>query len=159
MNLNVHFHSLVLDGVYYLDDRKQLRFRRLPSPDDAEVARVTSCIARRIARLLERRGLGPRADPEEADTLRRDQPLLAELYAPSVQGRIAFGPRAGHRVAAFDAGTEGDSFALTAPRCAGVSGFSSRECLHSRPGTPPVGKSLPLCRTSRDSHGTTVGIT
>ena len=31
-NLNVRFHNLVLDGIYYLDDRKQLRFRRLPPP-------------------------------------------------------------------------------------------------------------------------------
>ncbi len=58
VNLNVHFHSLVLDGVYYLDDRQRLRFRRVPPPSDAEVGRVTSSIARRVVRLLDRRGLG-----------------------------------------------------------------------------------------------------
>jgi hypothetical protein len=45
--------------------------------------------------LLERRGLGPQSDPEEADPLRQEQPLLAELYSASVQGRITEGENAG----------------------------------------------------------------
>ena len=59
---------------------------------------MTGRVARRILALLERRGLGPRADPDEADPLRRDQPLLAELYGASVHGRIATGPRARQRI-------------------------------------------------------------
>ena len=69
LNLNVHFHSLVLDGIY--DARDGMRFRPLAPPDDDEVERVTRSIARGIARLLERRGLAPDADPEEVDPLRR----------------------------------------------------------------------------------------
>src|SRR5438093_13285642 len=90
--------SGLLAGVYTADEFRRIRFYRLPPPDDAEVARVTARIARRIVRLLERRGLGLHGDPEEADPLQREQPLLAELYAASVHGRIADGPRAGHRV-------------------------------------------------------------
>ena len=82
----------MLDGVYAADEFRRIRFYRLPPPDDAEVARVTARIARRIVRLLERRGLGLHGDPEEADPLQREQPLLAELYAASVHGRIADGP-------------------------------------------------------------------
>src|SRR5262245_16146401 len=95
LNLNVHFHTLVLDGAYAIDGSGSARFHALPPPDDAEVARVTGRVARRILALLERRGLGPQADPDEADPLRRDQPLLAELYGASVHGRIATGPCAG----------------------------------------------------------------
>jgi hypothetical protein len=125
INLNIHFHSLVLEGVYYQDDGQKIRFKRLPPPCNAEVARVTVCIARRITRLLERRGLGPAADPEEADPLLRDQPLLAELYAASLQGRITVGPRAGNLLTAFGADTEDVSAAVpSGPRCAAVSGFS-----------------------------------
>jgi len=125
LNTNVHFHSLVLDGVYYSDKGQRIRFQRLPPPDDAEVTRVTACIARRIVRLLERRGLGPRADPDEADPLLRDQPLLAELYGASVQGRIATGPRAGNRITALGAQIEPEDPAVPAgKRCAGVSGVS-----------------------------------
>ena len=62
LNLNVHFHTLVLDGIY--DARDGMRFRPLAPPDNDEVERVTRSIARGIARLLERRGLTPDADPE-----------------------------------------------------------------------------------------------
>ena len=79
--------------------------KRLPPPDDAEVTPVALCIARLSERPLERRGLGPRANPEEADPLRLDQPLVAELYSASVQRRVALGWRAGHRLAALEAWT------------------------------------------------------
>ncbi len=39
LNLNVHFHTLVLDGIY--DARNGMRFRLLAPPDDDEVERVT----------------------------------------------------------------------------------------------------------------------
>lgn len=68
----------MLDGVYAADEFRRIRFYRLPPPDDAEVARVTARIARRIVRLLERRGLDPHGDPEEADPLQRDQVLACE---------------------------------------------------------------------------------
>ena len=62
LNLNIHLHSLVLDGIYYVDAKQQIRFRRLPPPSDSEVKHITERIARRIMRLLERRGLGSQAD-------------------------------------------------------------------------------------------------
>jgi hypothetical protein len=55
-------------------------------------------IHRRVARLLECRGLGPQAAPAEANKLWQDEPLLAELYSASVSGLIATGPRAGREV-------------------------------------------------------------
>jgi len=125
INLNIHFHSLILDGVYYEDANKEICFQRLPPPDDSEVARVTVCIVKKIHRLLERRGLGPKADPEEGDPLLLDQPLLAELYGASVQGRIASGPGAGKRLAGirfeFEMETRGEKLGR---RCANLSGFS-----------------------------------
>jgi hypothetical protein len=39
LNLNVHFHTLALDGAYDTEDG--MRFRPLPPPDDDDVARVT----------------------------------------------------------------------------------------------------------------------
>ena len=89
INLDLHFHSLVPDGVYFEDGKGQVLFQRLPQPTDLEITRITECIARRVTRLLERRGLGPNADPEEADPLYIEQPLLSELYTASVQGRIS----------------------------------------------------------------------
>ena len=40
LNLNVHFHSLLLDGVYAAGPNSALRFDPLPPPGDTEVARV-----------------------------------------------------------------------------------------------------------------------
>ncbi len=125
LNLNVHFHSLLSDGVYAPGPGGALRFHPLPPPEDAEVERVVGQVARRIARLLERCGLGPESDPTEADALAEEQPLLAQLYGASVAGRIATGHRAGQRVVRVgDCIDLEDLPALEGERCASVSGVS-----------------------------------
>ena len=116
---------LASDGVYAADRGGHPRFHALPAPEDEEVVAVAGRIAERVGRLLERRGLGPDADPEEVDSLARDEPLLASLYSASVAGRIATGPNAGQRVPM--AGIEiADHYpqVLTGPRSANVGGFS-----------------------------------
>jgi hypothetical protein len=125
INLNVHFHSLVLDGVYYLDDTRLVRFHKLAPPSDTEVLQLTERIARRVVRLLERRGLGLDTTQEEADPLAEEEPLLAQLYSDSVQGRISAGLRAGHYLSI--AGFEPEPLQkkeMKGRRCANVSGFS-----------------------------------
>ncbi len=118
LNLNVHFHTLALDGVY-ITNRGEARFQPLPPPDDVEVAGVTALVARRLVRLLQRRGLGPDADSEEADALPRDAPLLAEIYGASVHQRVATGPRAGQRVTRLGDRVEVEDLAVPlGPRCA-----------------------------------------
>jgi len=125
LNLDPHFHTLALDGIYIVDGRGELVFRRVPPPSDAEVARVAERIHRRVAKLMERGGLGPQADPDEADTLRRDEPLLAELYSASISGRVAAGPRAGRRFARVGDGVDsGDTAPPSGRCCASVAGFS-----------------------------------
>ena len=133
LNLNVHFHSLVLDGVYAAGSSGALRFHPLPPPDDAEVGRVAGQVARRIVRLLERTGLAPDADPGEADPLPDKEPLLALLYAASVAGRIATGPRAGQRVLRVGDRIDVDDVSvLEGERCASVGGVS----LHANVAVP-----------------------
>ncbi len=90
LNLNVHFHTLALDGVYPRDDGTATRFLPLPPPSTEEVTRVLAGTARRIARLLAERA-------EDDDALARDEPLLATLAAASLRARIATGPHAGQR--------------------------------------------------------------
>ena len=125
INLNIHLHSLVPDGIYYKNEQRQIRFQRLPPPSDFEVRRITERIARRVIRLLERRGLGPDMDPLEADPLFMEQPLLAELYTASVQGRISTGSQAGNYLAT--AGFQAEPLqgkGMKSPRCSNVSGFN-----------------------------------
>jgi len=133
LNLNVHFHSLVLDGVYERGPAGTVRFHPLPPPENAEVERVAREIARRLGSLLERRGLGPEADPSEADPLGADEPLLAALYGASVFGRIATGPRAGQPVLRLGDRIDADDLpVLQGERCASVAGVS----LHANVAVP-----------------------
>jgi hypothetical protein len=129
--LNVHFHSLVLDGVY-LAGPDGPRFRALPPPSDAEVERIVATLARRLVRLLERRGL-LEADPAEADPLAGDESVLGELYAASVRNRVASGPRAGQRIARLGDRIDADAVErFEGERCAHVAGVS----LHANVSVP-----------------------
>ena len=91
MNLNLHFHTLALDGAYtYTLGRGQPpHFLPLPPPNANEVARVLAGTARRVRRLLEERA----GDDENA--LARDEPLVTLLAAASLRARIATGPHRG----------------------------------------------------------------
>jgi len=101
LNLNVHVHALVMEGVFALDG-EGLTFhtaRRLTRDDVAAVAAV---VARRIERLLQRRGVMATADERGvADAWAEDAPVRARLAAASVQGLVALGPQAGARVARY----------------------------------------------------------
>jgi Putative transposase/Transposase zinc-binding domain len=91
LNLNLHFHTLALDGAYPYPDAfgERPRLFVLPPPSPHEVARVLAGTARRIARLL-----GSRTDDHD-DPLARDERLLAALAAASLRARIADGPQQG----------------------------------------------------------------
>lgn len=91
LNLNLHFHTLALDGVYTytLAQGAAPRFLPLPPPSEDEVARVLAGTARRIQRLLEA------GAEEDADAFARDEPLVALLAAASLRTRIATGAHRG----------------------------------------------------------------
>jgi hypothetical protein len=96
LNLNVHFHTLAIDGVFVRSQAGRLTFHPACGPSDAEVAQVLGTIRRRVGRLLRRHGLEPGEDgggPE--DSLAEASPTLAGIVGASVQGRLALGARAG----------------------------------------------------------------
>jgi hypothetical protein len=51
LNVNLHFHSLVLDGVFTEAPGGALAFHPAPPPSDAEVAAVLGTIRQRVQRL------------------------------------------------------------------------------------------------------------
>ncbi len=133
LNLNLHFHSIVIDGVYEQEQGGAVRFRRLPPPTNADVERTTRRIVRRLGRLLIARGLTPDADAAAADTLPEDQPLLAEIYAASVRSRIAIGERAGLGVLRIGDLVDPEAAAfVTGPRSTMIDGVS----LHANVAVP-----------------------
>ena len=125
LRLNLHIHMLAFDGIYAADENDHPQFQALLAPDNDEIARLTATLAQRMTRLLDRRGLGPDSDAEESDSLPRDEPWLAGLYAAAVTGRTAYGPNAGRRVTRVGDQIDPESMDLTlSPRCATVEGFS-----------------------------------
>ena len=96
LNLNPHFHVLMLDGVYACGLAGAAPvFVPAPPLRDADVQRIVETAAHRLVRLLQQRGILAEA---AVDTLAEKEPLLAALSAASIQGQLATGPRAGHRV-------------------------------------------------------------
>jgi hypothetical protein len=125
LRLNLHIHSLVIDGIYASDDDDQPQFQVLPAPYDEEIARLTESLAVRIRKFLQQHGLGPDSDPEESDPLSRDQPWLAGLYAASVRGRVAYSANSGRHLTRVGDQIDPESMeALASPRCATMDGFS-----------------------------------
>jgi hypothetical protein len=94
LNLNPHFHTLALDGVY-LDIDGEPKFHTAPPLTDDDVRSIVETTAHRVIRLLEKRGV---LDEDTLDPLVDESPVLAGMTAASVQGMVATGDRAGFRV-------------------------------------------------------------
>lgn len=54
VNLNVHFHTLVPDGVFFNDDDGKKRFVTLEPPTDEDIVALTEKLIRRTAKLIAR---------------------------------------------------------------------------------------------------------
>src|SRR3989442_9061036 len=145
LNLNVHFHTLLFDGVFFEGSEGALEFRPLPPPTDDEVGGVLARIAARVQRLLRRRGLDPwEAGGVQADPLIDESPALAGISSASVQGRIALGPRAGARVWRLGDDPDAPWVLSTMPRHAHLAGFD----LHANVAVPATDRARleQLCR-------------
>ena len=97
LNLNVHLHALVMDGVFANDAAGALVFHPVPRLTDLDVAEVLATLEPRIRRLLDRRGLGGGEETGEPDACAAEAPVLAGLAAASVQGIAALGRDRGAR--------------------------------------------------------------
>ena len=134
LNLNVHVHALVIDGVF-TGEGEAVGFhsaRRLTRDD---VAQVVAVVARRIDRLLQRRGVA--AAPEERgvpDAWSEDAPVLAGLAAASIHGRIGLGPRAGAGVQRYGEPPDDREPAAVGPCHAQAGGFDLHAAIMTRAG-------------------------
>lgn len=83
-NLNLHFHSLVVDGVYHRDEKSgHLWFHHVSAPTSEDVASLVATIADRVENWLAKKGFGreeaaPEQDPEDVQAL---------FQAASMEGR------------------------------------------------------------------------
>jgi len=91
--------------------------------------RRQSCVS--VQSFLKRRGLGPEADPQQADPLSQKADAMAALLANSVRRKIAVGSYTGRGIVRVGDQIDEDSMdAFESPRCAMVSGFSVHANVH-----------------------------
>lgn len=86
LNLNLHFHALLPDGVFSCDPAGAVAFHRLPPPRRTDLEALVARIAARSEAWLEAQDADEPPDPDDAQ---------AVLIAAAVEGKVAAGPRAG----------------------------------------------------------------
>ena len=92
VNVHLHYHTLVLDGVFVRESDGALRFHPASPPTDDDVRRVVA----RVRRRLERLGLSRATfTDEDTDPLADESAALASLSRAAILGRTALGDRAG----------------------------------------------------------------
>jgi hypothetical protein len=125
LNLNVHFHALVLDGVVTCGPPfSRAVFHPAAPLEDEDVEHLTEVLRRRITRYLQRGGHLPREAGDAASPPEPEEPLLAELAAASIQGRVATGPERGTRVTRLRGPSAVRPLFLPGQLCCDVDGFS-----------------------------------
>ncbi|MBM3484967.1 MAG: transposase, partial [Alphaproteobacteria bacterium] len=87
VNLNVHVHALLLDGVFARAAGGGLRFHAAPAPSSTDVAEVLATIVPRVRALLTRHDL----DEDDASDPGDASPVLADWAATSVEGLVGAG--------------------------------------------------------------------
>ena len=130
-NLNLHYHSIVIDGVYSVTTGLPV-FYRLRGPTDEETGDIIEVIADKVIRYLrEINYLSPEDDePSETeapfDQLFADSEQLTAAAYASNSMKIAFGENAGKSVRRIGKtfGFLGEHALVKSTRCATVNGFS-----------------------------------
>jgi hypothetical protein len=121
INLNVHFHSLFLDGVF-TEKNNKAHFVPVFPPTDDEIVALVHRMNLRISRYLEKKGYS--LDDFSEDPFAHEQPVLAHIAGASVQSRIGIGEREGLRVRRVGGSHSiGNAYSVST-RCALSDGFS-----------------------------------
>ena len=100
LNLNLHYHLLVLDGLYTTGEDGSPIFTRVPGIENDELSCVVRGVSRRVIKYLRKTGRLSEEGEEVyiGDGRDEEQEALSHLKRASVSSRIALGPRAGLKV-------------------------------------------------------------
>lgn len=128
LNLNIHFHALLLDGVFVHNHSGAPEFIETLKPTQDEIHELIQTIQKRMLRLFQRRGLvgdyedaPPPADVEEAG----QSTLEALCQSASIQYKMALGEQADRRVRRIGSlGFVGEKAALSGELSASLGGYS-----------------------------------
>jgi len=86
VNLNVHFHLVIPDGVF-VEDGDGLRFVMLPMPTNANVLAILDRIMRRVARRLASEAIGDIDEDAAPDVLAQVQAEAATTWRSPTDGK------------------------------------------------------------------------
>ncbi len=127
LNAHLHFHTLVLDGVFVREPDGTLRFHPAPPPTDDDVRRVVA----RLRRRLEHLGVvGAAIGDDTADPLADESAALAGLSRAAVLGRMALGTRAGRGPVRIGANPDAPWVERQVPLHAHDGGFDLHAAVH-----------------------------
>ena len=127
INLNVHFHSLFLDGVFTIEGTKP-RFVPVFPPSDAEIVTLVARMNLRVTRYLEKKGYS--IDDFSEDPFAHEQPIFSHIAGASIQSRIGIGEREGSRVRKVGGENSLESAYTVSKQCALSDGFSLHANFH-----------------------------
>jgi len=120
LNLNIHFHTLCLDGAYrFADGKAQFHINQTPSQEELE--KLLKQIATRMVKHLEKRGLIQK-DEEDNDLLPNSESAFDHIQASSITYRIAIGKNKGQKALTLKTMPTGE--AKQKPFLSKYSGFS-----------------------------------
>lgn len=125
LNLNPHFHILMLDGCYCRDDSGGLTFKQNKPPTQSQINQLCIEIGQASAKKLERLGYLV-SEPDTGHFLPdQEVDLLGDLQSHSITYRIAVGAKRGQKVFQLQLLSPSDepAFGSTDP-CARYAGFN-----------------------------------
>ena len=130
LNMNVHFHSVVMDGVFSVAGPTPVFFQ-LHGPTDEELGDIVEAAANIVIETLRKDGYlseeGVETDrPDWLDKDFADSAQLSAAVGASAAMRIAFGERAGQKVRRIGRGFgyEDELPMAKGKRCTSVNGFT-----------------------------------
>ncbi|MEE8059514.1 MAG: transposase [Pseudomonadales bacterium] len=99
LNLNYHFHTLFIDGVFEQKENSELRFHRVNAATKKELNLMALLISHRVGDCLEGQGLLTRDEENSYLSLDLDdEDAMNALQGHSITYRIAVGPYQGRKV-------------------------------------------------------------
>ncbi len=85
LNLNVHFHTLLTDGVFHKKADGTFEFLRLPAPSQEELYSLVTKIRDKVLRIVD----------SDDGQIEFDEDALNQLAALSIRHKAAYGERSG----------------------------------------------------------------
>ena len=132
VNLNIHFHTLFLEGTYSKNRDGKIEFAPGQAPSAEEIKAVLATIQKRVVRHLKKKGYikdspdgGELTASEEVSPDDADQNLILDLQGASIQNKIAMGERQGQPVRKIGSfGEPGELPFIAGHMSASLGGFS-----------------------------------